>query len=449
MILIIIVVGFLAAIFFVSLYILRMLSRVKIKSTLRKKKTLSATEETIEAYKKLLRYEPSDNNTRIQLAKLYMENGNFTEAITQLNTALIYTKNNSTVEQSEIYNLLGQCHVKNNDLEEALKVYSLMRKIDPQNPTVYSMLGQIEKKLKNKKKAIAYFYKAFQLDPTNIEILRELSSLFFEEKKFKEAYFFSKKIVELNPEDTEANYYLAEINYAFGKLKDAYPHYIKARKEDRFTVTSILKIAKILETYNKNNEAKKLLVSLLKKEGLKREEILEIRYELGEIYIKEGDINNAILQWQKIMNYSTNYRDVRTKLDKYEHTKTNIVLRKYLMSKPDEFLRICLDLLDKFTEKLIVIRKDILRDSSVEILTHGVHNKVETTILFKFFRGTTPVGQLPIREFYERVKETKAKIGICFTSSEYTEEAYQFAEGRAIELKGKEELLKLLNKVSK
>jgi len=56
------------------------------------------------------------------------------------------------------------------------------------------------------------------------------------------------------------------------------------------------------------------------------------------------------------------------------------------------------------------------------------------------------VGQLAVREFYEKLKEVKAKLGVCFTVSEYTEEALSFAMGRVLELHGRKELMTLLAK---
>jgi restriction endonuclease Mrr len=83
----------------------------------------------------------------------------------------------------------------------------------------------------------------------------------------------------------------------------------------------------------------------------------------------------------------------------------------------------------------------------VEILAQAVYKEVPATIFFKFFRGTSNVGQLAIREFYEKLRETKAKQGVCIASSDYTEDAISFSEGRMLELLGNSDLVRLLARI--
>jgi restriction endonuclease Mrr len=87
------------------------------------------------------------------------------------------------------------------------------------------------------------------------------------------------------------------------------------------------------------------------------------------------------------------------------------------------------------------------RDSSVEIFAQAEYRHQNMTILFKFFRGSAKVGQLAIREFYEKTKESKATVGVCLTSTEFTDEAETYVEGRSIELVSGSRFHNLLNKV--
>jgi hypothetical protein len=174
--------------------------------------------------------------------------------------------------------------------------------------------------------------------------------------------------------------------------------------------------------------------------------MLEIRYEIGEVYLANKEINNAIMQWQKILTYVSEFRDVVSKLDKYEQTTSNVALRTYMMSAPNEFLNLCRKMAKQYSNKVEIIRAEIMRDSSVEIFAQAVHGNASTTVLFKFFRGMSKIGQFAIREFYEMCKEKNAKLGVCLTNTEFTKEAQAYSEGRVIELPTEEKFLKLLTK---
>jgi hypothetical protein len=111
-----------------------------------------------------------------------------------------------------------------------------------------------------------------------------------------------------------------------------------------------------------------------------------------------------------------------------------------------EFAELCERVAKNFAKNVIVIRADPQRDQSLEIYTQASYKELSGPILFKFFRGTGNVGQLAIREFYEKLREMKAKFGICFATTEYSEEAHAFALGRVLELHGRRELARLLSK---
>jgi len=444
---IIIVVAFLITLFLATLSIIKVLNTARLKSSLKKASGTLSDSMIIETLTKLLKTNPDDIASRLELAKEYIKIKNFSEAIVHLNYILKNDNNLTDIEKKEINELLANCLLNTKNYEEAYKIYSILRLKNPNESSNYINMAHINIKLGKKEEAIKLLSKAITIDNENINIIKELGILLYESNKFPEAMSTFQRGFRLFPDDKEINYYLGVLHYKFEKAKDAYKHFLVSKNEPKYTVESLFFIGKILFQYNKLDEALKVFIKLLNISSIKRDLMLDIRYHIAEIYLKKKELTKAIEQWEKILSYASNYKDVREKLDRYEQTKTNALLRKYLMSTKNDFINLCKKIASNFAKSVIFIKTQMNPDSSLDIFTQAIYKKVETTIFFKFFRSNSNIGQFAIREFYEKIKETKAKLGVCFTTSGYTEEAIAYSKGRVIELYDKEELLKFLSKI--
>ena len=447
MVFIIIIIAFMVTLFFVSVTLIKLLSKAKLKSSLKKVTDDIPESVVIETLKKILKTDPDDFESRLKLAKEYLKIKNYSEAIVNLNYILNNNKDLTTKEKTEIYDLLARCYTDSKNYEEAYKIYSSLRMQNPDDPSNYIKLAHIDLKLGNRDKAIKLLTKAASIDSTNITTLKELGVLLYESNKFPEAMSIFSKAHKISPEDTEINYYLGKLYYKFEKSKEAYRYFLVSKNDTKYTVESLFFIGKILFQHDKYDEALKVFNNLLKIPNLNRDIMLESRYITAEIYLRKKQIPEAIQQWEKILSFSSNYKDVREKLDRYEQTKTNSLLRNYMMATKNEFVSLCKKIASNFAKNVIIIRTQVNPDSTVELFTQAVYRDMATTILFKFFRSNSNIGQFAIREFYEKVKETKAKLGVCFTTSGYTEDAIAYSKGRVIELYDRKDLIKLLSKM--
>ena len=75
------------------------------------------------------------------------------------------------------------------------------------------------------------------------------------------------------------------------------------------------------------------------------------------------------------------------------------------------------------------------------------NSKWQDVIMFRFFRSTGATGELILRDFHAKLKDTKAGKGFCITAGTFTPEAKHFVEARLIDLIEKEKLNVILNKV--
>ncbi len=444
MIYILIIISFLFFLFFGSLYTLRVLTKLKLKSRLKKNENNKNRQDTIDAFLKVLRRNPFDLTARMELIKIYMEQDNFKEAVMHLNNILTYGKGKEEIDEFEIHKLLAECNLKLDNTEEAVRIFAYLRKNYPESIYPCVELGKLEKMRGDLEKAAQYYSRAISLEPKNIEIVKELGILLFESQKYPEALSTLQGALGIAPNDAGVHYYIGEIHTIYKQPKDAFDHFLKSKNDERYKGKSLFHIGKILRQFNKLEQARKVFASIMGHSDLDREEKLEVMYEMGEVVLALGELQLALALWEKILSINSSYRDVKDKLQQYEQTKSHSFLRAYMMSPREEFIELCKKFTHKFAQDVVLVRTTAQRDSSVEILSQAVYHDVPTTIMFKFFRGSSNIGQLAVREFYEKLKETKAKHGVCVTTSDFSEEAHMFSEGRMLELLGKKEILRTL-----
>jgi tetratricopeptide (TPR) repeat protein len=443
----ILVIAIFSTIFLGTIYIIRLLRKVKLKSSIHKNLETGSKEQAAKTLLAMIRKDPFDVEKRKQAAHLLMEIGNYSDAVVQLQSLLTYSRGREESGRKEIYGLLADCHKKLGNVDEAYRAYTVMRKLDPNDAEPYIELGRLEVQRKTLNEALKYFKKALSIERDNYTVLKEIGITFYQLKKYADALRVLKIALNMNPRDPEVHFYLAEVHNEFDNHNDALKHYLKARVDSRFTAVSLMEAGKLLSAYKKYADGLKVLALALKSEGLQRDQKFEIIYEIAEVYLAQGYIQNALKQWEQILARSPNYRDVRAKIDKYEKMKYSNVLKAYMTAPQSSFLKVCRHIAVKFAENVVIMRDGNQYDSSVEIFAQAVYKHRNMTILFKFFRGISKVGQLAIREFYEKVKETNAKLGICMTNTEFTDEALNFVEGRALELYSGTKFNRLLKRV--
>lgn len=105
--------------------------------------------------------------------------------------------------QQNIYLILGNLYLGDNDLENALKVFEKLVQKFPDAYAGYFYLGEIYKDQKKFKKAEAAFLKSVEIEPNLIEARFEMVDLYPNSPKKKIDLF--NEIIKLDPENIEAH----------------------------------------------------------------------------------------------------------------------------------------------------------------------------------------------------------------------------------------------------
>jgi tetratricopeptide (TPR) repeat protein len=444
----IVAVTFLIFVFVACLLVVKALKRARLKTSLKKKGKDTAQTSSVGILKKIVEKSPHDFVNRLKLAKLYIKAGDYSEAIFHINSLLTYRSNHPSFDEKELNRMLAECYVKHGDPEEAAKAYAVVLSLDPGDADAYARLGSLERKRNKADKAESCFMKALSLQPDQPHALKELGELLFEQKKYDQALAYLKKAHAVESSDPAVNFYLGEILHRSGSPAEAVPYFLKSRTEPRFCFASMYNLTRILRETSRYGEAVKVASTALQIKGLKREQTLALRYELGEAFLAQGQLAEAIEQWEKILAVSSNYKDVLAKMEKYEQTKSNLAMRAYMASSRSDFQNLCTKMIEKMLKNPSVIRAEMMVDSTFEVLVQVILHGVPTTMFFKFFRSSNTIGQFAVREFYEKLKEIKAKRGICLTNTEFSKDSYEFCDGRVLELVGKKKLASLVAKVA-
>ena len=106
----IVVIAIFTAIFLGAFYVIRLLKKVKLKSSIYKNIETGSKEHAAKTLLAMIRKDPFDVEKRKQASDLLMEIGNYSEAVVQLQSLLTYSRGREDRDQKEIYGLLADSH---------------------------------------------------------------------------------------------------------------------------------------------------------------------------------------------------------------------------------------------------------------------------------------------------------------------------------------------------
>jgi len=171
-------------------------------------RNLDQKDSVIATYNKVIELAPQDINTRVDLARFYMDERNYRDAIPVLQKTVELDSTNS-----DAFYLLGVSYsfeaadttedVKNEYNTKALKYFKKSTDIDPQNQDAYYNWGMLLYRQKKYEEAIEPFKKAVELVPDDKEAITFLGAAYLMSKQYEETVEAYTKAIELDPDDPE------------------------------------------------------------------------------------------------------------------------------------------------------------------------------------------------------------------------------------------------------
>ncbi|MBN1242597.1 MAG: tetratricopeptide repeat protein [Spirochaetales bacterium] len=335
--------------------------------------------------------------------------------------------------------------------EEALTEYILLTKLEPSESKHFLACGRLFDERGKTDVAVGYLRKALELDPRSGEAHYALGYILYRTKHPVEARSELDLAIKYDQTNYDAYYYLGKL------LKESNDYTAALLVLERAQKSPTLKTKALVERggcYMSMGAFDKAVVELERAvKGIKDEgssEALYGRYFLAMCYEKTRNLDRAIDQWEKIYARKPQFRDVAEKLSQYQEYRADDRMKEYVTCSRDEFTELCKTI--AMQAMSMSIRDTAETPNGVDFIT--VENDSEKWLgtkkmprLFRFLRVSEVLDETSVRALLDQMKKLNIVRGVVITSSGFTRTALEFAENRAVELIGKEQLQLLLDQV--
>ena len=340
--------------------------------------------------------------------------------------------------------------MKYNQLEEALKNFLLLTKLDPNNAENFYNAGHIYENQNRYDIALGFMQKAVMLNKKHAKAHAEIGLMLYRTKQYNEAKKEIDTAIKLSPETYSSYYYLGKILKDAKDLQGAIKSFEKAQRDPDVKQKAIIEHGSCyLIAGRYDNAAVDFNRAIELDKNGQNQETIYARYFLATCYEKSRMIDKAIEQWEYIHKVNKSFRDVATKLAEYKDLQSNDYLKDYLTEGNEDFIQICQNAVVKGLN-LQVLNSDSKKwGCQITAVAKGDDNwvAVRKQILFiRFYREPEPIDDAAVRESLDAMKSINSVKGYLFSSSGFTPAAKHYAENRPVELIEKQKLESVLTK---
>ena len=338
---------------------------------------------------------------------------------------------------------------KYNQIDEALKEYLLLIKLEPYSADNFFQIGELFEIRENSDKSLNYYMKAIQLDPKHAEAHYKLGILLYRQKKTIEAKVELDLALRFNPDNYNAYFYRGRILKDNSDYVAALQNFEKAQKDPELKLRALVERG---SCYIKMNNLQQAIYELSRAIKLSNNETTNVtlygRYFLALCYEKTRNLDKAIEQWEFIYAKKPSFRDVAEKLSQYQDLRTDDRIKDFITSHSETFKDIC--------KNVIMAMKLEIRDledipNGCQIIASEAESKWRNARkmprLIWFLRVAEMINETKVRLILEKMKKLNITRSIIIASSNFSRMAIDYAESRPIDLFDKEKLKELLLKI--
>ncbi|MCQ2575613.1 MAG: tetratricopeptide repeat protein [Treponema sp.] len=333
--------------------------------------------------------------------------------------------------------------------DDALNSFMISLRKEPDVYETNLYLGKTFYAKQTYDKAIICFKKCRLIKPDSTEVVELLGRSLFQFHKYKECLPYLKKVLDEQPDNKELLFNMAVAMSESGIGDKALKIFVHLRPDPVYGAQSCLEAGKMHER-NKNIAAALQDYEIgLKLQGVPEQIAVQIKYRCAQCYINQHNIQKGLTLLKQIQNSHSGYKDVDALVKRYAELASNQNLQTYLLSGTSEFVALCRKLIASFFKDAYVKVEDVsVASESVEILCSVESAKWEAKELFRFYRNSTVIGDIYVREFHSKMRDSKCDNGYCVTMSSFSDSAHKYVEGRPIDLIEKDQLCVLLKKIN-
>lgn len=433
----------------IVVFLMGLSSKSKSKSRSIKKKRTKGREAILKEANRRLSQNPKDPEGLKLLGELYYNEESWEKALKTYEALVDLCSTNSDLDEFEINLRFGMSALKMGRMDDAYKGLTIARSLQQNNFEINYNLGYLEFTRKAYEKAIPLLRQARSQDPDHAATLRYLGHSLFRTKKYSEALALLRRVIDLVPDDKETLYTVAESYFELNQTDQAVRIFTHLRPDPQMGPNASLFAGTIHMNQHQYAKAVMDFEIGLKHQNIKIEIAAELKYRLALAYIKQQEIGRALTLLRDVQTSYPNFKDVPILISKYQELNAHKNLQVYLMAPTGDFVTLCRKVAMTFIPRAKVKISDISvnKNEWADILTEVDTPRWSDIVLFRFIRSQGTVGDIIMRDFYARLKDTKAGKGYCMTAGVFTEEAKKFVEARLIDLIEKDKIGKILDSV--
>ena len=380
----------LAAVIVVGLIAVAVISRKKAQKTNKKggtKKGKGKDRATMlrEANKRLSQ-NPRDGEALKILADVNYQDGNFDKAFKTYALLTDLCATNRELDEFEITLRYAISALRCNNKAEAYKSLLIARTMKQDVFEVNYNLGYLEYFRKNFEKAAPLLASSSKLQADHGGALKYLGLSLFRQKKYQESVPHLKRSLDLEPEDKEVLFALGQAYFEMGQQDRAAKILTHLRADPDIGPRAALYAGTLHMKMHQNEEAIMDFEIGLRHENIKEEVMLELKYRLAMIHLKEKNITQAIKQFQEISKVNPKYRDVPEQSAKYGELSLNTHLKTYLIGSVSEFVALCRKLCTSFfpNAKVKIVDISVEKTEYADLLAEVQTARWEDVVLYRY-----------------------------------------------------------------
>ncbi len=393
---------------------------------------------------------PKDTGALSDLAEVYYKDREWEKAYSTYTALMQLVPASPELDDFSITLRRGLSALHLKKWTEAYKDLSVCRNSKQDVFEVNYNLGYLEFRRKRYERAVALLKQASEQQPEHTDTLRYLGQSLYRMKEYKAAGSVLKRTVEQAPGDKESMFVLGQCAFELGQQEQALRTFTHLRGDPVLGPSAALRSGSIRMQHRRYKDAITDFQIGLRHEQIAPELSLELKYRLAAAHSKNQELDQALPLLREVYSVEPSYKDVAAQLSQVEELNSNRHLQTYLIGASSDFVTLCRRIVSNYFRKAHIKVTDIHVEGNeyADILAEVETSSWEDLILFRFMRTNGAVGELMLRDFHTRIKDVKAGRGLCLSAGTYTEGAQAFVEARLIDLLGKDELNKILERLA-
>lgn len=298
-------------------------------------------------------------------------------------------------------------------------------------------------------KALICFKKAKLIHPEATDLNEQVGLCLYKLQKYKESLTYLKSAIDEKPGNKELLFYLAVAMSECSLYDKALKLFIHLRPDPEFGVQACLEAGKLHERLKNYSEAIQDYEIGMKLQNVPEQISLQIKYKCANCLIATNDINGGLNLLKRIQAVHAGYKDVDSLVARYQDLTKNKNLQIYMLAGTSDFVVLCRKFISSYYKDTFVKIEDVsVASENVEIICSVEGKRWESKEMFRFYRNSTVIGDIYVRDFHSKMRDLKCDSGLCVTMGSFSESAHKYTEGRPIDLLEKDELCSILNKIN-